>query len=64
MERQKVKKIVYDKYVFMLEIRDGYVSNYFNDKFVSLYNVDYFINNDGRKLSVGYIYYTFYTLGD
>ena len=61
MGRGKVKKILYDKYVPMLTIRDGHVDNHFSDKFVFLYHVDYFINSDGGKLTVRYICYTFYT---
>ena len=60
MGRRKVKKILYDKYVPMLTIRDDYVDNHFSDKFVPIYHVDYFINGDGWKLTVGYIYGTFY----
>ena len=38
----------------MLTIRDDYLDNYLSDKFVYLCHVDWFINNDGRKLA-GYI---------
>jgi len=57
MERRKVKKILYDKYVPILTIRDDYVDNHFSDKFVSICHVDYFINGDGRKLTVGYLWH-------
>jgi len=43
----------------MLTIRDDHIDNYFSDKFVHLYHVDYFINGDRQKLMTGYIYYTF-----
>jgi len=39
----------------MLTIRDDHVDNHFSDKFVSLCHVGYFINDDRRKLTVGYI---------
>jgi len=48
----------------MLIIRDGHVNNHFSDKFVPMCYVGYFINNDKRKLTVGYICHTFYTFGD
>jgi len=47
VSKRKVKKILYDKYVSMLAIRDDHVGHHFNDKFVSLSHVDYFINGDG-----------------
>jgi len=64
--RQKVKKILYDKYTPILTIRDCHVSNHFNDKFkfIHLYHVGYFINGDGGELTAGYICRTFYTFGD
>ena len=31
----------------MLTIRDGHVDNHFNDKFVLLCHVNYFINEEG-----------------
>ena len=46
----------------MLTIRDGHADNHFSDKFVSLCHVDYFINDDGWKLTVEYICRTFFTL--
>jgi len=61
--RRKVKKY-YDKYISMLTIRDDYVDNYFSDKFVLLCHIGYFTNGDRRKLTVGYIYHTFYTFMD
>ena len=64
MKRRKVKKILYDKYVYMQIIRDYHVDNHFNTKFVSQCHVGYFINGDGRKLTARYICHTFYTLGD
>ena len=64
MGRRKVKKILYDKYAPMLTIRDDHVDNNFSGKFVPLCHVDYFINDDGRKLTVGYICHTFYTFGN
>ena len=48
MRRQKVKKILYDKYVPILTIRVGHIGNHFSEKFVSLCHVGYFINDDGR----------------
>jgi len=48
----------------MLAIRDDHVDNHFSDKFVSLCHIGYFINDDERKLTAGYIYCTFYTFGD
>ena len=48
----------------MLTIRDGHVDNHFNDKFVPLCRVGYFINGDRRKLTARYICHTFYTFGD
>ena len=62
MGRRKVKKILYDKYVLMLKIRNDQVDNHFNDKFVPLCHVGYFIKGNGRKLTTRYIYCTFYTL--
>ena len=44
--KTKSKKILYDKYVHMLTIRDGHIDNHFSDKFVSLCHVDYFINDN------------------
>ena len=48
----------------MLTIRDDHVGNHFNDKFIPLCHVGYFINGYERKLTVGYICFTFYTFGD
>ena len=48
----------------MLTIRDGYVDNNFSDKFITLYHIDYFINDDERKLMAEYICRTFYTFKD
>ena len=48
----------------MLVIRYDHVDNHFNNKFVSLCHVGYFINGDGRMLKVGYICCTFYTFGN
>ena len=62
--RRKVKKILCDKYVPMLAIRDGHVDNHFSEKFIHLCHVGYFINEDERKLTVEYICRTFYTFGD
>ena len=62
--KQRVKKILYDKYTPMLAIRDGHVDNHFNDKFVSLCHVGYFINGYLQKLTTEYICHTFYTFGD
>ena len=50
MERLKVNKILYNKYVPMLAIRDGHI--------------DYFINSDRLKLKAGYICYIFYSFED
>ena len=58
-EDEKSKKY-YDKYVPMLIIRDDHVDYHFNDKFVPLYHVGYFINDDRWKLMAKYIYCTFY----
>jgi len=55
LEDKKPKKY-YDKYVYMLTI---YVDNHFNDKFVLLCHVSYFIN--GQKLMTRHICCTFYT---
>jgi len=41
----------------MLSIRDGHVDNHFNDKFVSLCHVGYFINGDRWKLTVEYSHF-------
>ena len=62
--RRKVKKILYDKYVHMLTIKDDHVDGHFSDKFVFLCHVRYFINGDGRKLTAKYIYHIFYTFRD
>ena len=62
--RQKVKKILYDKYAPMLTIRDDHIDNYFSNKFAPLCHVDYFINSDGRKLTVRCICHTFYAFGE
>ena len=64
VRRRKVKKILYDKYVPMLAIRDDYVHHHFSDKFFPLCHIDYSINSDGWKLTVEYIYSTFYTFED
>ena len=45
--RQKVKKILYDKYVPMLTIRNGHIDNHFSEKFILLCHVGYFIKSDG-----------------
>ena len=60
----EVRKILYDKYTPMLIIRDDHVDNHFSDKFVALCHVDYFINDDQRKLTTRYIDCTFYIFGD
>ena len=60
VRRRKVKKILYDKYVPRLAIRDEHVTNNFNDKLVSLYHVGCFINGDRRKLITRYICLIFY----
>ena len=39
----------------MLTIRDDHVGNYFNNKFIPLYHVGYFINGDRRKLIAEYV---------
>ena len=47
-----------------MTIRDDHIDNHFDDKFVPLCHVDYFINfikDDRQKLTVGYIYRIFYT---
>ena len=62
-EDEKSKNL-YDKYAPMLAIRDDHIDNHLSDKFVLLCHVGYFINDDGWKLTVGYICRTFYTLGD
>ena len=64
VRRQEVKKILYDKYVPMVTIKDDHVDNHYTDKFVHLCHVDYFINGDGQKITTGYIYHTFYTFED
>ena len=64
MGRQKVNKILHDKYVSMLTIKDDHVDNHFSDKFVPMCHVSYFINSNRRKLSTEYICHTFYTFGD
>ena len=51
VERWKVKKILYDKYILMLTIRNNQVDNYFSDKFISLCHVDYFTNDDRWKVN-------------
>ena len=61
MGRSKVKKMLHDKYVHMLAIKDHHINNLFSDKFIHLCHVDYFINGDGYKLTVKYICRTFYT---
>ena len=48
--KRKVKKILYDKYVPMLAIRDCHVDNHFSDTFVPLYHVDYFVNGTVNKI--------------
>lgn len=45
----------------MLTIIDDHVVNHFTDKFVFPCHVDYLINGNRRKLTDGYIYFTFYT---
>ena len=57
----KSQKILYDKYAPMLKIRDDHVDNHFNEKFVPLCHVDYFINGDEWKLTTEYISRIFYT---
>ena len=47
VRRRKVKKILYDKYVPMLTIRNDHINNHFSDKFIPLYHISYFINDDG-----------------
>ena len=59
VRRKKVNKILYDKYSSMLAIRDYHVNNYFNDKFVFLCHVGYFINGDGWKLNIFIIFFIF-----
>ena len=59
-----MKKILFDKCTLMLTIRDGHDDNHLSNKFVTLYHVSYFINDDGWKLMIRYICRTFYTLGD
>jgi len=44
----------------MLTIRNDHVDNHLNDKFIHLYRIDYFINNNKQKLIMRYIYRTFY----
>ena len=61
VERRKVKKILYNKYVNMLTIRDDHVDNRFSEKFIPLCHVSYFIYDDRRKLTTKYIYHTIYT---
>ena len=56
MERPKVKKNIYKKYVPILTIRNDYVHNDFNDKLIPLYHVGYFINE--QNLIVRYICHT------
>ena len=36
VQRQKIKKILYEKYIPMLTIRDDQIDNHFNDKFAPL----------------------------
>ena len=57
VKSKKYIYILYDKYVPMT-IRDDHVHNYFNDKFVPLCYVGYFINGDGWKLTDEYICHT------
>ena len=46
----------------MLIIRDDQIDHHhFSDKFISLYHINYFINDDKRKLTAEYICYIFYT---
>ena len=55
--KMKSKKILYDKYVLMLSIRDDHIKHHFSEKFVSLCQVEYFIN-------AIYISRMFYIFGD
>jgi len=59
-EETESQEISYDKYVSILTIRYDHVNNHFYDKFVILCHVGYFINDDRHKLTIGYIYCTFY----
>ena len=58
--KDESKKILYDKYVLMLTIKDDHADNHFSDKFVPLCHIGNFINSDERKLMAKYIYHTFY----
>ena len=46
----------------MLAIGDYHIDNYFSDKFVPMCHVDYFINGDEQKLTIGYICRIFYSI--
>ena len=48
----------------MLTIKNDYVNNYFNGKFIILCYVCYFINDEGRELTTRYICFTFYIFDD
>jgi len=47
--------------IFIKSSQHDHINNYFSDKFVFLCHIDYFINNDEQKLTIKYIYCTFYT---
>ena len=45
----------------MLAIRNDHIDNHFSDKFVPLCHVNYFINDDRCKLTVGCIFIVLFT---
>ena len=51
-KRQNIKKILYDKDVPTLAIRDRHNNNHFTNKFVFLCHVNYFINDDSQRLDI------------
>ena len=59
---QKCKK--YHKYISILIIRDDHVDNHYNDKFISLYHINYFINYDKQIYLFLFFLLINYTLKD
>ena len=66
--QQKITDIYVQKLyltsIFVQFCQHDYIDNHFNNKFVPLCHVGYFINSDGWKLTVRYICRIFYTFGD
>lgn len=62
--RQKGKKILYNKSIPMLAIKDGHVDNQFCHKFIHLFHTGYFINGDRRKLMIRKFCCIVYTFED